>query len=1184
MILKRTLAALIVCLALPYAWAPLYRFPKAQPFSGAHLFNPYAALHGTWKRANLHAHGRAWFGVTNGRQSDMEVLQAYKARGYDVAGISDYHYIAAFHGVPTMALYEHGFNVGKHHQLAIGATAVAWFDFPLWQGLHQKQYVINRVKASAALVAINHPSALGGYSYSDDDLRQLTGYQLLEVVNGRFEADELWDAALSAGRVVWAIGDDDTHDITNPDRMAVAWNMIDAPTTHASDIVDALRTGRSYVAARAEGAGRGDVVVTGVTVRDGRITVECAGAPSAIEFIGQNGTMRSQTPNVSKASYALTPDDTYIRTIIRTPQTVLYLNPIIRYDGVDLPSAIATEDVPKTWLLRFAIVAACAGIVWRLGRRSSRRGGNAGDRMSLRRASLFMMVFAISLAAAGRASAQTAAQDRPGVGEGPPLGSSLTFDLLRDLPTSDNLFSVLETTQAEIISDRFSGGGLNFGTSARIGAFGSSWTQTMFRVGDVNVTDPSRGGTPMMFPEVGFWQKVSVVSGAMPPDLSAPGVAVTLEPLRPAAVWTTSVEGSSSFRDALTATAPVSGPPSLSRLHDWNRGSLLVSGPLIPNRLGLVFAGAYTAAAQTDRSDLSALDAKVASGFANVVFSPAPGAELRTVGWVQRTETPPTNRIMYTDSLAAERDTSAHVQSTWQQSAPLPFRLFGSYTNRSRTPLSSVAPVVTIDRLTDGPPQELVGTGAATDRRWSIGARLGQDTPPSGRQTAFLGIDVSGARATADPPFSGTIREAVDQMPARLWLYAPGGASVRHATTFAAFAADRLVLAPGLLLEVATRYEAVRGSADGAAQDLSWSNVLPRASLRMTVMPRFGMTLFGAYARTAYQLALDDLAWGDPAAASATVFRWPGTPAATTRLWQAGPGSVGRIDPNLRRPYSDDLVIGVDAQPTHALRVQLAGVAKWEKQLLGVVNQGNPAPAYTTMFIDDPGLDLANAGDDQRLPAANFIPSPQAPYRFDYVLTNPSGAAARLLAAKFTAELQARRLFLMLGATAFMAEGNAAYQGFGVNENDQGLVGDAYTNPNAGLFPYGRLFNDRAFTIKLTSVYRFPAGVTLGAIARYQDGQPFSRLVLATGLTQGPEAIRAFPNGGSRFTFTGTLDVRLQKEFVVAGTKLALVADAYNLVNLGNEVEERVVSGPDFRTVTAIQPPLTARFGLRFTF
>jgi len=115
-------------------------------------------------------------------------------------------------------------------------------------------------------------------------------------------------------------------------------------------------------------------------------------------------------------------------------------------------------------------------------------------------------------------------------------------------------------------------------------------------------------------------------------------------------------------------------------------------------------------------------------------------------------------------------------------------------------------------------------------------------------------------------------------------------------------------------------------------------------------------------------------------------------------------------------------------------------------------------------------------------------------------------------------------------------------------------------------------------------VYRFTAGVTLGAIARYQDGQPFSRLVLATGLTQGPEAIRAFPNGGSRFTFTGTLDVRLQKEFVVAGTKLALVADAYNLVNLGNEVEERVVSGPDFRTVTAIQPPLTARFGLRFTF
>ena len=42
--------------------------------------------------------------------------------------------------------------------------------------------------------------------------------------------------------------------------------------------------------------------------------------------------------------------------------------------------------------------------------------------------------------------------------------------------------------------------------------------------------------------------------------------------------------------------------------------------------------------------------------------------------------------------------------------------------------------------------------------------------------------------------------------------------------------------------------------------------------------------------------------------------------------------------------------------------------------------------------------------------------------------------------------------------------------------------------------------------------------------------------------------------------------------------------DAYNVINMGNEVEERVVSGSNFRAVTAVQPPRAVHFGVRFTF
>jgi hypothetical protein len=170
------------------------------------------------------------------------------------------------------------------------------------------------------------------------------------------------------------------------------------------------------------------------------------------------------------------------------------------------------------------------------------------------------------------------------------------------------------------------------------------------------------------------------------------------------------------------------------------------------------------------------------------------------------------------------------------------------------------------------------------------------------------------------------------------------------------------------------------------------------------------------------------------------------------------------------------------------------------------------------------------------------------------------------------------------GASANQSEGPAANVGFGALENDPDALADAFVDPNASTFARGRIFSDRAYTIKISSVLRLPYGVHAGIVARYQDGQPFSRLVIVPGLNQGAEAIRAFPNGGSRFTFTETVDTRLQKSFAVGRDSIDVVLDVFNLLNTQNEVEERTVTGATFRTVTAVQPPRTVHAGVRFTF
>jgi hypothetical protein len=367
--LKRALVTLAVLLALPYACAPIYRFPPPVAFSGPLLFNPYQDAKGTWQRANFHAHGRAWLGLTSGRQSNEEVIERYRALGYAVPGVSNYHQIAARDGIATIPAYEHGYNIGKHHQLAIGARRVDWLDFPIWQSRSHLQYIIDRVAGTADLVAIVHPESRD--AYGKPALQALTGYHLIEVVNGKFPHDDAWDVALSSGRAVWGIGNDDNHDLEDAERLGVAWTMIDAPSASTDDIVDALRAGRSYAVLRINAAAAETALET-VTVADRTLTVTASGEPSTFDFIGQNGVVRKTVPDTLAASYVFEPGDTYIRVAIRAPRTTMYLNPVLRYDGT-LPSSLATVNATQTAVLRgvCALVALAGVTVYRRSRRSA---------------------------------------------------------------------------------------------------------------------------------------------------------------------------------------------------------------------------------------------------------------------------------------------------------------------------------------------------------------------------------------------------------------------------------------------------------------------------------------------------------------------------------------------------------------------------------------------------------------------------------------------------------------------------------------------------------------------------------------------------------------------------------------------------------------------------------------------
>jgi hypothetical protein len=791
-----------------------------------------------------------------------------------------------------------------------------------------------------------------------------------------------------------------------------------------------------------------------------------------------------------------------------------------------------------------------------------------------------MLVAGVLSIAAG-ASAQTGGAPETNTA----AETRLPLQALRDLPSSNNLFSVFETVDANVISDRFYGGGLNFGRPARVGGFLNSWTQTQYRVGGVNITAPDGSGSPFLFPTLGVWERVTIATDSMPLGFGAPGLGVTLEPVQPTGSWTGVADYSgagSGFVSSPSSSAPA---PPIQTLTGWSHASVLASGPVVANRLGIAAALDWTQSSQIERTGAAEPDGRATSLFAHAVYAASQNDSIRAIGWYQRTQAPFMPTLTSAPTTATTEQTFTHIQSSWERVAPgLAWQLFGGYSQRDNTRSNSSLPgTLTMERLTDGPVPLLADSGDRTDRRWSVGLHAAPTSPPPGGVTNAVqfGANVSGASSRVGA-FAGSIGELVDGARARMWTYTSSGIDAhRHETTVSAFVADTIQGGRRVTADIGLAYDGVSGSADGSAQGVTWHTLLPSASLWLGFSDNPRTRVFVAYRRAADALPLDTLAFGDPAAPTGTVSAW-GSQGIGAIVARVGPGTGGNpafsaIDPALKRPITDELTVGAEYRPNASIRVRLSGIIKNQRDIVQLVNTGVPISSYTLSNIVD-----GRPEGDVQLPVYNRNPSSFG--RDQYLLTNPSDDSATFSGAVLSGDVTQGSWTFLFGATASQTDAVAASRGFHAEENDPEVIGEAYADPNAATSARGRLFFDRAFTIKLASIHRFSHGFTLGLVARYQDGQPFSRVTVVPGLNQGTDFVRAYPNGDARFTFTGTLDARLQKGFAAGPARIDAMFDVYNLFNLGYEVEEQIVTGPGFRTITAIQPPRALHLGVRVSF
>lgn len=358
-------------MGLVYVQTRIYNFPPPTPFSGDSLINPYQNIGNKSFKCNFHAHSKAWKGITNGHNSSQDLTEAYKKQGYTVAGVSNYHCIEDSinsNSVIYIPVYEHGINIKKSHLLGIDADKPSYFDFPLWQNTSQKQQIINDVRNNNGLVTIAHPKFVNGHSL--EDMAQLTNYQFVEVLNHYRISDEYWDAALTAGRLVYGIGNDDTHDINNEPTFRM-WTEVFADTPTKDGILDALGKGKSYMVHAPDS--KNNLKLQSIVIHDDTVSVVAWGPVLDIKVYSENHKLVDSTyfpkerlkridrlpEYLCEFNFIFKRDYPYARIVINGLNSTIYLNPIVR--SVNGKTSGVERLVPElnalhTWFYRLCVL------------------------------------------------------------------------------------------------------------------------------------------------------------------------------------------------------------------------------------------------------------------------------------------------------------------------------------------------------------------------------------------------------------------------------------------------------------------------------------------------------------------------------------------------------------------------------------------------------------------------------------------------------------------------------------------------------------------------------------------------------------------------------------------------------------------------------------------------------------
>jgi hypothetical protein len=325
------------CLVLWAAAAVLLLWPalaRSQPDEGLR-----------WFKGNTHAHTSQ----SDGDSTPEEVARWYRDRGYHFLVLTDHNVLT-----PVDALNGED-GVARQFLVIKGEELTTRFgDKPLHiNGLDIRRPIdpragdsvldvlqrnVDAIREENGVPHINHPSF--GWAITADELGAVRRTRLFEVFNGHPRVnnlggggtpslEEMWDAILSKGTLLYGIAVDDAHffkDPGNPDLATPGrgWVMVRTDRLETRSLLEALERGDFYA-------------TTGVELIDYRSTAERIAvtvnattfSKYRVQFIGQGGKVLYEATDPI-AEYVIRGNEGYVRAkVLESNGRTAWLQPVI---------------------------------------------------------------------------------------------------------------------------------------------------------------------------------------------------------------------------------------------------------------------------------------------------------------------------------------------------------------------------------------------------------------------------------------------------------------------------------------------------------------------------------------------------------------------------------------------------------------------------------------------------------------------------------------------------------------------------------------------------------------------------------------------------------------------------------------------------------------------------------------